>query len=202
MRVLRRARRLGEPWGAASAPDDVALAVEPAEQHGDGPRVVAEAVTGPLQQAQLGRPWASAKQSGVDDRHVGVVLTVHTSSGRGRQPARGVERAEATQLAGPRLERGREAGCRMAPISRACSRNRRGCAAQSSKSARAPSMATPRTRASSAPTHTASEPPVLVPTSHIPSGRPRLERWSIAAAGRRSSPAARSRPPTAHTLGT
>ena len=73
----------------------------------------------------------------------------------------------------------------MAPISRACSRKRRGCAAQSSKSARGLSNAAPRTRGSSAATQVAIEPPVLVPTSQIPVGVASPMRWSIAA--RRSS---------------
>ena len=156
---------------------DGALAVEPAEQDGDGPGVVAEAVTGARQQAQLGAPVVLGELASVDDRDVGVVLAVQDEQRpRGQAPGRG-QGAEAAELPGPRLERrpGRpDGGWRRARA--ACSRKRRGCAAQSSKSARAPSIATPRTRASSAPTHTANEPPVLVPTSQTPSGAASLSR--------------------------
>ena len=61
-------------------------------------------------------------------------------------------------------------GVRTAPMSLACSRKRRGWPAQSSKSALAPSVATPRTRARRPRCTTKASPPVAVPASHTPSG--------------------------------
>ena len=71
-------------------------------------------------------------------------------------------------------------GDRTAPISRVCSRKRRGCSAQSSKSARGPSNAQPLTRGSSDATHKPIEAPVLVPSIHTWVGSVSETRWSIA----------------------
>ena len=100
-------------------------------------------------------PWYSANWRASTTGTYGSSSPCRTRSGRGasrRAAGRGRKRRNSLAQAS---NDGGKAGWRMAPSSRACSRKRRGWAAQSSKSARAPSIATPRTRASSAPTHTA-----------------------------------------------
>ena len=68
----------------------------------------------------------------------------------------------------------------MAPTSRANSTRRRGCAAQSSKSAGAASVATPSTRASPAAAQTASAPPVPKPATQTPATSGRASSRSTA----------------------
>ena len=69
----------------------------------------------------------------------------------------------------------------MMPTSRECSTRRLGWRAQSSKSAGAPSAATPRTRRSRAPAQMLSAPPVPKPASHTPLARSLRLRCSAAA---------------------
>ena len=134
----------------------VALAVEPAEQHGHGPGIVAQLVAGPVDDAQLGVAVGVGQHPGVEHRHRLVVGPVHArSSGRGyscgrRRPPPGSRGARGTTR---RRTAGRS-GERMMPTSRACSSRRRGWLAQSSKSAGAAMAATPRTRVGRPPPRT------------------------------------------------
>ena len=155
----------------ASGRGDVADPVEPAEQDGDRPRVVAQAVAGAGEQAELGVAVGLRRAGG--RRTVGTLSSSSpciTSSGRGaKRRAASVGRKRRNARLQSSIECGKP-GERMAPISRACSRKRRGCSAQSSKSARGLSRPQARTRGSSAPTQMAIEPPVFVPSSTISVG--------------------------------
>ena len=162
------------------------LAVQPAEQHGDR-RAGSWRSRWPAPgiRRSSAAPWASASWRASTVGTLSSSSPCITSSGRGaNRRAASTGRKRRNSRAHSSNDRGKP-GVRMAPISRACSRNRRGCAAQSSKSARGLSSAAPRTRGSSAATQVAIEPPVLVPTSQIPVGLASAMRWSIAA--RRSS---------------
>ena len=106
------------------------------------------------------------------------------SSGRGASfPAQG-DRSQLLELTGPLVEVSREVGSAIIPTSRACSSSRFGCEAQSSKSAGAPSVATPAPR-SSAPRRSRGPRPCRSQTSHTPLTSSLARRWSTAA--RRSS---------------
>jgi hypothetical protein len=52
-------------------------AVEPDEQHCDRPRVVAQAVTGANEEAELGRAVSGGVLSGVGSGHTLVVVAMH-----------------------------------------------------------------------------------------------------------------------------
>ena len=122
------------------------------------------------------------EQAGVDHGHVRVVLAVEHQQRPGRQAAGGGQGAEAAELAGPRLEGGRKG--RMADRAQLAGvlqepARMRGPVVEVGPSRRAsPRRAPGRPRR---PTHTASEPPVLVPTSQMPSGAASVSRWPIEA---------------------
>ncbi len=111
----RRHRRLSV--GVAQLPPRrlrrVALAltlpVEPTQQHRDRPRVESQAMPGTGDQAQLGRAVGLGQLPSVDGRHAVVVVAVHHQQRPRRQPPSCVDRAEATELPGPLVERRREA---------------------------------------------------------------------------------------------
>jgi hypothetical protein len=77
------------------------LAVEPAEQHGHCPRVVAQPVAGTVDQPQLGRPVRLGQLAGVGGGHALVVVAVHHQQRARGEPARRVDRAEPAQLTTP-----------------------------------------------------------------------------------------------------
>ena len=109
-------------------------------------------------------PWALTNWRASDTGTLSSSSPCITNIGRGAN-----RRAEATgrNRRNSRDHSSTDSGKRrswIAPISRACSRNRRGCSAQSSKSARGLSNPAADTRGSSAATQIAIDPPVLVPT--------------------------------------
>ena len=147
------------------------LPIEPAQQNGDRPRIVAQTMAGARDQRKLGRAVSLRQLPGVDRRHAVVVVAVHhqqrsrganrraASTGRNRRSSRPTRRTTAGSWAcGSRRSRGRARG-----TVEAARPNRRSRRVGSSSAA-------PRTRGSSAATQVAIEPPVLVPTSQIPVG--------------------------------
>ena len=75
----------------------VADAVEPAEEDGDRPRVVTEAVAGAGEQAELRRTVGLGELAGVGGGNALVVLAVHHEQWPRREPARRRGRAEASE---------------------------------------------------------------------------------------------------------
>jgi hypothetical protein len=73
-------------------------------------RVVAQAVAGAVDQAQLSRPVALGQLAGIRGRHALVVVAVHHQQRARGEPAGRVDRAEAAELATPLVEVLREAG--------------------------------------------------------------------------------------------
>src|SRR4051794_30736041 len=84
--------------GAVASSGAVALAIEPAEQYRDGPGVVAEAMAGAADHAQLGRPVGLGEEPGVDRGDRVVVVAVNDEQRARREALGRVERPEAAQL--------------------------------------------------------------------------------------------------------
>ena len=109
---------------------------------------------------------------GVEERHRLVLGAVHHQQRPRRELRRpGRPARMLAQLSRPRVTGSRESRVRITPMSRACWSSRRGWLAQSSKSAGAPRVATPRTSRLPAPAVAHSAPPVPNPASQTPSAR-------------------------------
>ena len=173
----------------------VALAVEPAEQDGDGPGVVAEAVTGPGQEAQLGAARAARRTGGRrPPGRTGRPRRGAPSSGRG---ARRRAASSGRKRRNSRAHASNEAGkAGMPDGARAPERARgTGGAARPSRRSRPvhpawprPARGRPRPRRRRPANRRCSCPPAR-PRPARP--RPPGGRWRRA--GRRSSPGPRSR---------
>ena len=87
---------------------DVPDPVEPAEEDGDRPRVVAQAVAGADEQAQLGAAVGLGELAGVGGRHALVVVAVHHEQRPRGEAAGGVDRAEAAERPAPLVDGRRE----------------------------------------------------------------------------------------------
>ena len=139
-------------------------------------------------------PWQSARARASREGTTSSSEPCTSRSGRGAsfatRPSGLASRSSRVQA----LRSGGNCGSRMTPISRAWSRKRRGWAAQSSKSARAESAATPRTRSSSPAAQIASEPPVLAPISHTPPTPSWSRRWPTVARRSASQPPSEKSP--------
>ena len=177
--------------------------VEPAEQDGDRPRVVAQPVAGTLDEAQLGAPVGFGELAGVARRNALVVLAVHHEHRARREATGRSDRAEAPERPRPLVERRREARCPdradlagvieeasgvIGPIVEVGTR---------ATTARPPRPAGRRRRRRSRSTRRCWCRPA----------RPRARPWSTSGgrspiAGRRSSPAARSHRCSCRTRGT
>jgi hypothetical protein len=80
------------------------LAVEPAEQHGDGSRIVTQAMACTGDQPKLGRTMCLRQLTSVDRGNAVVVVAVHHEQRTRRKTSRRVDGSETTQLAGPLVE--------------------------------------------------------------------------------------------------
>ena len=156
----------------------------------------------PFMMRSSASPWASTRTRASKTGTRSSSLPWMTSSGRGATfGAQATARSSRSSRVQASTSAGK-AGSLMMPTSRACSSRRLGCEAQSSKSAGAPSVATPRTSGSAAAAQRASAPPVPKPASHTP--RDALVVPQVAdrgARGRRASRRARSCPPSRRTRG-
>src|SRR5581483_3030927 len=87
----------------------VALAIEPAQQDGDGARVVAELMAGARDDAHLRRAVGAGDHAGVEVGDEIVVGAVHDQQRSRRVLGDAVQRANGAQVLHPRVERRREA---------------------------------------------------------------------------------------------
>ena len=130
--------------------EDSTDAVEPTEEDGDGPWVVADAVAGAVHDAELGVAVGVDEDSGIEHWDEVVVAAVDDEEGTGCDlGAHATARISRSSHVHTSTSAG-NVGSLMMPTSPACSRRRLGCDAQSSKSAGAPRVATPRTCRSAA----------------------------------------------------
>ena len=162
------------------------------------------AAAGALLRRRCAAPCAVrfGEQSRVDGGHVLVVVPVHDQQGLGSQPPRRVEGAQRPQLAGPRLERGREARAAHSSDLAGVLREPAGLPGLVVEVCPCREGGHAHPRSSTAASHTTSEPPVLVPASQTFVIPVSSTRWSTADGGRRASRATRSRPRSARSRGT
>ena len=78
-----------------------ALAVQPAQEHGDGPRVMAQVVAGPGDHPQVGGSVARGQYPGVQRRHYLVVAAVDQQEVTGAQLGHRSFRRNLSQGRGP-----------------------------------------------------------------------------------------------------
>ena len=130
--------------------------VEPSEEDGDRPGVVAHPVAGAVHDAELGVAVGVDEDPSVEHGNEVVVAAVdHEERARGATfGAQATARISRSSRVHASTSAGK-VGSVMMPTSRACSSRRLGCDAQSSKSAGAPRVATPRTSGSAAAAHSA-----------------------------------------------
>ena len=90
----------------------VALAVEPAEQDGDGAGVVAQPVAGAVDDAQLGDAVGVGETRASNTGHWSSSPPCIDQQRAGREPSARIDRADLAQLAAPAVERRGNAGSR------------------------------------------------------------------------------------------
>src|SRR3954451_12107792 len=87
------------------------LPIQPSEEHRNRARVQTKAVAGTFDQPQFGRAVGLGQLSCVDSGDAVVVIAVHDQKRSRGQPPSSVDRAEASELTSPLVERRRKAWC-------------------------------------------------------------------------------------------